>query len=77
MSRSRRHCLREWRLNRATSILESEKGRCRHRGRLALRSDEVWDEPIQGITGDATVTTTGHRYVITYGENTGDTATDS
>ncbi len=40
-------------------------------------SDHAWVGLNQEGTGAGTVTTTGHCYVITYGENTGDTATDS
>ena len=40
-------------------------------------SDHAWDGPVQGSIGSSTVvTTTGHNYAISYGENSGDTATD-
>ena len=39
--------------------------------------DDISDHSRGGLNQGGTVTTTGHCYVITYGENTGDTATDS
>ena len=39
--------------------------------------DDISDHAWGGLNQGGTVTTTGHCYIITYGDNTGDTATDS
>ena len=43
----------------------------------ARTDDTGWDVPTQESARSSTVTTTGHSYVITYGENIGETVMDT